>query len=117
MGYESKLYVVHKSSNIKEKDMYWCEVIASFDLCKVDIDFRKYPDTDAYFYEGDEKIIEDCYGDHLKELTLQEAITEIENAMTRGHYRRWNPILGLLKGFNEDEWGPVNALRVLHYGH
>lgn len=115
MGYESRLYVISKSSNILEDNMRWCEVIASFDLCKVDIDFRKYPDTDSFFYECNEKIVEDCYGDHLKELTLQEAITEIENAMARGHYRRWNPVIGLLKGFNEDEWG--NDLRVLHYGH
>lgn len=115
MGYESRLYVIQKSHIVESNNMRWCEVIASFNLCKSDIDFRKYPDTDSFFYEGNKEIVEDCYGDHLKELTLQEAITEIENAIARYRYRRWKPILGLLKGFNEDEWG--NDLRVLHYGY
>jgi len=115
MGYESKLYIIQKSDVVKEDNKYWCEVIATFNLCKVNIDFSKYPSTDSYFYEGNEMIVEDCYGDTLKELTIQEAITEIENAAARDDYRRWNPILGLLKGFNEKEWG--NDLRVLHYGH
>lgn len=97
MGYESKLYVIQKSDLIRENDKYWCEVIATFNLCRVDIDFRKYPSTDSFFYEGNETIVEDCYGDTLKELTIQEAIAEIENAASKDDYRRWNPILGLLK--------------------
>ena len=114
MGYESRLYVVQKSQVAKHNNKYWCEVIASFDLCKVDINFRKYLKTDSYFIEGNEYVFEDCYGEPLRELTIAEAIKEIENAMARYDYRRWKPILGLLKGFNEDEWGD---LRVLHYGH
>ena len=38
MGYESKLYVVHKShiNGITDdtKDMRWADVVATFDLCK-----------------------------------------------------------------------------------
>ena len=114
MGYESRLYVIQKSDVGMEEEKKWCEVIATFDLCKVNINFRKYPETDSYFYEGNEKIVEDCYGEPLRELTIKEAIQEVENAATRDEYRRWKPILGLLKGFNEEEW---SDLRVLHYGH
>lgn len=115
MGYESKLYVIEKSDAGKDENgKRWAEVIATFDLCKVNIDFRKYPATDCYIYQENEKIVKDCYGDPLKELTIKEAITEIENVATRDEYRRWKPILGLLKGFNADEWG---ELRVLHYGY
>lgn len=117
MGYESKLYIVEKSDvGTREDGMKWAEVIATFDLCKVpDIDFRKYPPTKHYIYEGDDDIIKDCYGEPLRELTVGEAITEIELAMEDvPNYRRWLPCLGLLKGFNEAEW---NSLAVLHFGH
>lgn len=126
MGYESKLIIVHKSDMSRhvdsvDKDMVWGEVIATYDLCKVyDIDFRKYPATDCFFYDeedGDEdgRVIEDAYGDTLKELTIEEAIKEIAVANAKGHYRRYAPILAMLTAFNLDEWG--NNLRVLHYGH
>lgn len=118
MGYESKLYVIQKYDCVKQNDKIFAEVIAMFDLCKVnDIDFSKYPATDCYIYDvdGNTKITEDMYGEPLKELTISDAIIEIERAMTKGQYRRWNPILGLLKGFNEDEWD--NGLSVLHYGY
>ena len=127
MGYESKLIIVHKSditAHIKstDRDMVWGEVIATYRLCKVyDIDFRKYPATDCFFYDeqdGDEdgRVIEDCYGDTLKELTVQEAIKEIAIANAKGeHYRRYAPILAMLTAFNLEEWG--NSLRVLHYGY
>lgn len=113
MGYESKLFIVDKSYALAEP---WGEVIASFDLCCVpDIDFNKYPATDCYIYEGNEKITEDCYGSPLKELTISEAVEEIKTAMAKDRsYRRWKPVLGLLKGFKEDDW---DCLRVLHYGH
>ena len=126
MGYESKLYIVIKSditSHIDsiKKDMVWGQVVATYDLCKVyDIDFRKYPDTDCFFYDeryGDEKgrVIEDCYGDTLKELTIEEAIKEVATANSIGeHYRRYAPLLALLTAFNPYEW---KDMAVLHYGH
>ena len=116
MGYERRLYVIEKSDIWKDENgKCWSEVIATFNLCRVNIDFRKYPATESYFYTNNEKVVEDCYGESLKELTIKQAISEIEEAMERdGEYRRWNPILGMLKGFKEREW---KDLRVLHYGY
>lgn len=116
MGYESRLYVIRKGSGALEDEdgKAWAEVIATFNLCTVNIDFFKYPATDSYIYDGGERVVEDKYGDPLRELTIKEAIDEIELASIDEPYRRWNPVLGLLKGFNEHEW---RDLRVLHYGY
>ena len=55
MGYESKLYVVHKShlNGITDdtKDMRWADVVATFNLCKdynLTNQFREYPATDCF---------------------------------------------------------------------
>ena len=91
MGYESKLYVVDKH-HWKWSNESWGEVVASFDLCKVyNLDFKKYPLTDCYIYadDGNTEIRED-------------------------YYRRYQPCLSLLKGFNPNDW---EDLVVLHYGH
>lgn len=118
MGYESKLYVVDKH---KFNDSYiWGEVIAMYDLCKVpDVSckMRKYPATDCFIYadDGNTEITEDRYGDTMKEIPVADAIRIIENAIERDpHYRRYNPCLQLLKGFDLDDWG---NLVVLHFGH
>lgn len=115
MGYESKLYIVDKTGVATDKDnKRWAEVIATFDLCRTNIDFSKFSPTDCYFYDGDERVVEDCYGDPIKEISISDMIELIENAMARDDYRRWQPCLGLLKGFTESQW---TNLVVLHYGH
>ena len=127
MGYESRLYIVEKSgfyTNCNETPnddfgrMCFAEVVAMIDLCKVPelpAAINKYPDTDAYIYEGEERVLEDKYGARLKEIPLKDMtdiITKIAKA-DNNQYRRWNPCLGLLKGFDTDGWDVV----VLHYGH
>lgn len=124
MGYESKLYVIKKSdlalSSVDDKKKF-AEIVAMFDLCKVGIDFSKYPPTEHYIYAegGDEETHEDKYGDPLRELTLEEVVKEIEKAMDKEpSYRRWKPCLAMLREFrdtNKSEWG--NDLAVLHYGY
>lgn len=116
MGYESKLYVVdkHDWKFAKEK---WGEVIASFDLCCVPINFAHYPATDCYIFsdDGNTKITEDKYGSPLREIPIIELINMIENAIKEtDYYRRYQPCLSLLKGFNSADW---ENLIVLHYGH
>jgi len=122
MGYESKFYVVNKTTQ-KSLDgkRYWAEVIASFDLCKVyavsDPIRNKYKATDAYIYadDGNTEIIEDNYGDPLIEIPIDVMIQLMEKVITsENYYRRYNPFLQMLKGFNKDDW---ENLVVLHYGH
>ena len=124
MGYESKLYVISKGCidrKFGEKTMTYAGIVASFDLCKVGIDFSKYPPTKYFIYaeDGDDETIEDKYGDPLRELTLEEAVKEIEKAMDKEpSYRRWKPCLAMLREFrdaNKSEWD--NDLAVLHYGY
>jgi len=117
MGYESKLYVVDKH-HWKWSNEPWGEVIAMFNLCKVpELNFSKYPPTDCYIYadDGNTEIREDNYGDPLKEIPIKDMIQMLEEAIkTEDYYRRYQPCLSLLKGFNLDDWG---NLVILHYGH
>ena len=112
MGYESKLYVVDKH-DWKWSNEKWGEVIASYDLCRVPINFSQYPATDCYIIadDGNTKITEDKYGDPLKEIPVKDMIDMIENDKD---YRRYQPCLNLLEGFDLNRW---ENLVVLHYGH
>ena len=124
MGYESKLYVVDKrriAHKIDGKEYVWGEVIASFDLCKVypvSDKMREYPITNCYIYadDGNTQILEDCYGEPLKEIPLDDAIGILEDAAGLEDYRRYEPCIALLKGFKQSQW-QWNNLVVLHYGH
>lgn len=122
MGYESRLYIVDKTSfaiEIREKLMFYCEKIATFNLSKVPDVSNKlldYKDTDGYFYaeDYDDIIIEDKYGKPLKEIPISDVIKILEDASSHSNYKRYRPCLNLLKGFNLSEW---ENLVVLHYGY
>jgi hypothetical protein len=119
MGYESRLYVVEKSNLSKDPDIdkVWAEVIAVFNLCVVPgLNLSKYPETDCFFYDGDKRVTEDRYGAPLIEVPIPDMIQCIEEARANDpdDYRRWQPCLQLLKGFDESRWG---RLAVLHYGY
>lgn len=126
MGYESKLYIVEKSPScaIVRKDfpdpMYWGEVIAVFDLCKlpdsVSRKLRNYPNTNCYIYadDGNTRITEDCYGDPLAEIPVPDAIQILKEGASHDNYRRYAPCIQLLEGFDLKQW---RGLVVLHYGH
>lgn len=122
MGYESRLYIVNKTP-IKDPsiNMVFGEIIAMFNLSKVNSvasEFSHYPDTNTYIYADDEntQILEDAYGEKLKEIPIDDAIKIIEKAAEEDcwNYRRWKPVFGLLKGFKKEEW---SDLVVLHYGY
>lgn len=122
MGYESRFYIVDKT-DIKSLDgkRYWAQVIAMFDLCKVHAVsspiWEKYNATDAYIYadDGNTEIIKDECGDPLIEIPIDDMIQLMEKVITsENYYRRYNPFLQLLKGFNKSDW---KNLVVLHYGH
>ena len=119
MGYESRLYVCNKSSMTGISGKIWYEDIATFNLSKaseVSAKMRKYPATNGFVFadDGNTEIIEDDYGDPLKEIPLEEAIEILREASSESRYRRYKPCLELLRGFDRTEWG---RLVVLHYGY
>lgn len=119
MGYESKLYVVEKSSRVVDKDgMRYGQIIAMIDMCKLGSDFcrvlNEYPATDCYIYIDGERTVEDKYGDPLVEMPLEDVIAIFEGLSQEQDYRRFAPAIGLLGGFNPKDWGD---LVVLHCGY
>ena len=121
MGYESKFYIIQKSNlpNSGDNGKKWGNVIASFDMCKIGASswLSKYPETEHYFYadDGNTEVIEDDYGEPLREIPINDLINILENDSELVHYRRFKPFLALLKGFDQNQFD--NNLVVLHYGH
>ena len=118
MGYESKLYVVEKTSVRYDG---WCygQVVAMFDLCKcyeVSSVMREYEPTDTYFYadDGNTRITRDCYDDRLPEIPIDDAIEIIREAAAHDDYRRYKPCLAFLEAIDKSQWRDIV---VLHYGH
>lgn len=138
MGYETKLFIVEKGYRVvinwktgkKEKlngeiingkEMFYAKLIATFDLSKcffVSDVMREYPDTDNFVYmdNGNTRLIEDSYGEPLKEIPLVDAIKILKEAANEDNYRRYAPCLALLEALynNKGKWGEIV---VLHYGY
>lgn len=120
MGYESTFYIVEKSDLYNNKiGKKWAKDIASFDMCKIGASswLSRYPETEYYFYadDGNTEVVEDCYGEPLKEIPISDLIDILENDPELQGYRRTEPFLALLKGFDQSKFN--NNLVVLHYGH
>ena len=121
MGYESKLYVVEKSSlPAMTNGKKFGQIVAMIDMCSLGDDFlrvlNEYPSTDCYIYADsyDEPTVEDRYGHELVEIPIKDMIDILDELSQETDYRRFAPAIGLLGGFNLDEWGD---LVVLHYGY
>ncbi len=122
MGYESKIYIAEKGSLKDQNGMTYVSVIAMFDMCKignlVNVFDKK---TDCYFYadDGNTKVLEDMYGDTLKESTVEDVINVLEEAVDSGeNYRRIFPLLSALKTIHEQQMdGRWKEIVVLHYGY
>ena len=118
MAYESKFYVVEKGTTGTIEGKVWAEKIAMFDLCSApnvsNIIRKNYNPTNCYIYEGDEAILDDCYGEPLLEIPLKDMIDILEKVTIESTYRRFQPFLMMLKGFNPNQWTDIT---VLHYGH
>ena len=119
MGCESRIYVVQKSKLSLDGDgKCWGEIVAMVNACK----FPGLPEvfkqkTDCFIYADDDdtRIVEDQYGNELTEAPLSDVIKFLENEVQLGEtYRRIKPLLGLLKSFDESQWG---NLVCLHYGY
>lgn len=118
MGYESRIYVVQKSGLGLEYGKSFASVIAMFNASKYEgLSHVFKRETDCYIYSdnGFTTILEDCYGDEIKEAPLADVISFLEGELERGEtYRRIKPLLALLKGFDKSQW---ENLVCLHYGY
>lgn len=118
MGYESKLYIVEKTDCFMVNEKRYARVIATYDMCKFNaFDDIFQEETDCYIYtdDGNTEIFKDRYNKPLTEASITTIIEYLENYKnSKEYYRRINPLLGLLKGFDCSGW---NNLTVLHYGH
>lgn len=127
MGYEMKFYVVNKSKlkdTINDKEFYYGQIVAMYDYCK-DYDLADFIDknskpTDTYIYVGEQEVVEDCYGDPLAEIPVDSLLNYLE-AHSCSAYRRYWPLVSLLRGFKEVQDEPDNEkfedLIVLRYGY
>ena len=82
MGYEVKIYIVRKHRKIPmdTEGKCYASAIAMFDLHKwgplTEFDIERLPITDCCIYadDGDTEIIEDKYGDPIKEISVKELL-------------------------------------------
>lgn len=127
MGYETRLYIVEKSNSPsiydKNKGKVWGDVIAMFDLRKcysLSDRLRNCPPTNCYIFadDGDTEIVEDFYGEPLKEATIEKTILFLNKAMEETDYRRLLPVSAFLNTIQaQKEAGYWGDLAVLHYGY
>ena len=122
MGYDTKIVIVEKTSGIDGTDgRNFAEKIAEFNLCKMNYKgpyMKILPmmrATNCYYFmdDGNTKVIEDKYGDFIREINLAPLIKILKK---EDHsYRHIPAIIGMLesialhmKNYN---------LIALHFGH
>lgn len=122
MGYESRIYVVNvcktESLITGENIFTYADIVAVVNMSKMSSEFHKLfldkIDYTIFAEDGDKDTNKDRYGDIIKSADIQDVIEWLESEIERDDYRRLKPLLGLLKGFNREEW---ENLKVLHYGY
>ena len=121
MGYESKIYIVEKSSiKLASETKIYAQVIAMFDLCKMGSSDGFYKlfdkETDCYFYadDGNTQVLKDRYGDSLIECDIVKLKEWLKERIKNNNYRRLKPFYNLIKSFNKKDW---ENLAIIHYGY
>ena len=127
MSYESTLYIVVKAPCVYTDYPRFCWKIAQYDLGRfppiADLFVKNNPEskfTDCGLYldgKGDEQVTEDCYGDKLKEASIETVIKVLKSpeANTMNH-QRLPPLLAMLESFHTT-WAGIKGLAVIHFGH
>lgn len=125
MGYESRIYIVEKSSRSWSDDngRKYASQIARIDMSKCyelsDI-LRNKPATECYIYadDGDTQIVEDCYGNPLTETPLKEALQIVNQVIAKTPYEYWRyQVLRSTLQSIYDYVGNDTQFVVLHYGY
>ena len=121
MGYESRIFIVNRSE-IEHNNgtiSVYAEKIADIKMSKMYDEFtdlfNKKVDYELYIDNENEPTQTDKYGDIITYTDCKTVINYLEELIADGkNYRRLTVLLGLLKGFNEEEW---NEIQVVHYGY
>ena len=121
MGYESRVFVVNRNE-IKHNDgnTYVCaEKIADIKMSCMGYGFTdlfdKKVDYELFIDNEDEATQKDKYGNVMTYTDCKTVIDHLEKLIADGeNYRRLTVLLGLLRGFNEEQW---NDIQVVHYGY
>lgn len=127
MSYDSRLYIVEKLDsihNIDGKPRRFALVVNMFNMGYI-FDQREvrsmFRPTDCYFYDegGDNPVLEDKYGDTIKEIPFIEMINYLEYLKEDLKNTSMSPLiqpcLDLLNAFNNSESSEKYTL--LHYGY
>lgn len=112
---DTKTYV-NNSKKVSTEDIIersYCNLVAMVDLCKSGLRLNHLPKSDYYFYDsdGNNPVVEDRYGEFLRESSLTEFIDILESADS--NYRRFSTALAVAKSM----LGDYNDVKVLYYGH
>ena len=129
MGYESRIYIVDKGSHVDpEYDKRYAQILMVFNLGKITVDledwYREQKPTDCYIYQddGNTVILEDEYGDPLREMDLIDCYNAISDEIDRrvGQgviHDVERALLGALDVFMDKYDYRDNRIRCLHYGY
>lgn len=129
MGYESRIIIANVTrfpeTHFRGKinpALTFAEEIASIKMGCMDSSFLLLFNKEIDYLINkpgtDEQTMVDCYGKCIKSGNINEIIQWLEDKVKDDDYRRLNPLLGLLKGFNTEQWNySENSLEVLHYGY
>ena len=109
MGYEMKFYIglKHKMKGIANPKYDYFQKMAMFDYCgdnevanffdKNGVDSKIY----GFFTQEDKEEIKDKYGEEFKTVPISDLIQFLENEYKDTDYRRYEPFLAMLKGFEK----------------
>jgi len=121
-GYESRFYVVEKSSFIKPEpgNMVFSSIIACFSMSKMGYRSKTMKlveislPTNCYIYadDGNTQIIKDRYDDKLKDVDMG-ALIKCLKADDDG-YRRIKPFIAFLESLDLSKW---DQIKILHFGY
>lgn len=122
MGYEMKFYVVNKLPT--GEDLKYGQIVAMYDYCQdynlADFIDKNSKPTDTYIYVNEKETTKDMYGKPLAEISVDALLTYLESNPCCA-YRRYWPLVSLLRGFKEVQDEPDNEtfedLVVLRYGY
>ena len=126
MAYESRLFIVNRRESTnwnpllgKDVDWVYGENIADIKMSAMRNEefyalFDKEIDYKLFIDNNEIDTDKDKYGEHLKYAKISTVVAWLEEELTKSNYRRLQPLLGLLRGFDERKW---DELQVVHYGY
>ena len=114
MGYESRIIIVERTE--LWNNYITAETIAEFNLCAVNWNPEEvFPEEiDFNFCTSGEVTKEDKYGKTCRMANIDDVVKALEEMAAKYNYRRFAPVIGLLKGFEQQKW---DSLKVVHYGY